>query len=84
MKKSCITFGNWNKRYLYIIGSFISVIIYKIITGYSYYEYKFLYTLGEDAKDISGHLYIHQCFYYFIIFIFSFLFHLYEERKEQK
>ena len=81
--KRCITFGNWNKNYLYIIGSSISIVIYKIISGYNYYEYKFTFTLGEDEEIITSHFYVHQGFYYFIIFVFSCLFHIYELKRDK-
>ena len=80
--KRCISFGNWNKNYLYIIGSSISIVVYKIITGYNYYDYKFAFTLGNDEQNITSHFYVHQGFYYFIIFIFSCLFHIYEVRRD--
>ena len=81
--KTCITFGNWNKNYLYIIGSSISIVVYKIITGYNYYDYKFTFTLGNDEQNITSHFYVHQGFYYFIIFVFSCLFYIYELKRDK-
>lgn len=81
--KRCISLGNWNKNYLFIIGSAIALVIYNIITGHTYYEYKFHPTYRNDEENISGHIYIHQCFYYFIIFVFAFLFYIYEEIRDK-
>ena len=81
--KRYITLGNWNKNYLFIIGSAISIIIYYIISGDTYYEYKFNPTYENDEKNIRDQFYIHQCFYYFIIFIFAFIFHIYEEKRDK-
>ena len=45
--KKCITFGNWNKSYLYIIASFVSLVLFKIFEGFGYYFYQV--QLSDDA-----------------------------------
>ena len=69
--KRYITFGNWNKNYLFIIAAIISIDISKIITGLNYLNYKLEIF---DVNEFSGHIYIHELFYYLIILICSTLF----------
>ena len=75
-----ITFGNWNKYYLYIIGTSISLIIYRLITGYSYIIYESNIFKNEEN---SGHFYIHEFEYYFMTFFCAFLFRLYERKRNE-
>lgn len=80
-----ITLGNWNKNYLFIIGTTIFLTTYNVINGYSYYSYNF--SLIGDIKEInqiSEHVFIHQFIFYFIIFISSFFFDIYEKKKYKK
>lgn len=75
-----ITFGNWNKNYLYILGTSISLIFYRIITGYSYYTYE---NRLFDDDEYSTHFYINEFEYYVITLICSSLFLLYEKKRNK-
>ena len=82
--KKFLTFGNWNKNYLYIIFSSICLTLFKIIVGYNYYSYKMKWVTGGDYEEIISHVYIQQFLYYFLIFISAILYHKYEQNKEKK
>ena len=77
--KRYITFGNWNKNYLFIIAAIISIDISKIITGLNYLNYKLEIF---DVNELSGHIYIHELFYYLLILICSSLFLIYEQKRD--
>ena len=74
-----ITFGNWNKNYIYIILSCFCAIAFDVTNGCGYY----FYTLQLSESEFSGHIYIHKLFYYFLLFICSFLFYLYERQRDK-
>ena len=75
-----ITFGNWNKNYLYIIGIVVSVNIYSLIAGFGYHTYLIAFFI---VPDHTGHTYIHKLFYYLLILIFSFIYFLYDMRRNK-
>ena len=75
--KKCITFGNWNKSYLYIIASFVSLVLFNVFEGFGYYFYQV--QLSDDA--FNEYIYIHKLFYYLLILICSSLYRLYEKKK---
>ena len=77
--KKCITFGNWNNNYLFILASVLSSIIGRIIKGYSYHTYNLKIF---DNNQFSGHMYIHRFIYYLLILICSSLFYLYEKKRD--
>ena len=77
--KKYITFGNWNKDYLYIIAACISYILFDVTNGCGYYYY----TLQLSDSKFSGHIYIHKLFNYSLILICSFLFYLYEKVRDK-
>ena len=79
--KKCITLGNWNKNYLYIIAIVISVNIYILISGGGYHTY--MIGLFIDGDHI-GHVYIHKLIYYLLILICSFLYSLYDKKRNSK
>lgn len=74
-----ITFGNWNKNYLYIIASCISAVAFDVINGYGYY----FYSLQLSDSRFNGHIYIHKLFYYLLILICATLFHFYENWRDK-
>ena len=79
--KKCITLGNWNKNYLYIIAIVISVNIYCLFTGYGYQTYIIGFFI---VKDHIGHNYIHKLYYYLLILICFLLYFLYEKKRNSK
>ena len=79
--KKCITLGNWNKNYLYIIAIVISVNIYILISGGGYHIYMIGLFIDEDH---IGHVYIHKLIYYLLILICSFLYSLYDKKRNNK
>ena len=78
--KKYITFGNWNKNYLFIIAAIISIDASKTITGLNYHNYKLALF---DNNEFVGHMYIHELFYYLLILICSSLFFLYEQKRDK-
>ena len=78
--KTCITFGNWNNNYFYILASVLCRVLYDIINGYGYPYY----SIQLSDKKFEGHIYIHQLFYYLLILICSFFFLLYEIKRDNK
>ena len=75
--KKYLTFGIWNKYYLYIIAMVISMNIHGLIAGNGYHSYFIGFFIVEDHV---GHSYIHKLFYYSLILIFSLLYLLYEKK----
>ena len=71
-----ITFGNWNKNYIYIIASIISNLIYDALGGLGY----LFYSINIGYDKFGAHTYIHRLFNYLLILIFSSLFLLYETK----
>ena len=79
--KKCISLGNWNKYYLYIISIVIFLNITNFITGIGYHTY----SLGLfDDNDHAVHTYIHKLFYYLFILIFTFLYFLFDKKRNSK
>ena len=78
--KKCISLGEWNKNYLYIIAEVISINVYCLCVGNGFYTYQ----IGI-FHDIGyfGHFYIHKLFYYLLILICSSLFLLYETKRDK-
>ena len=84
---SYLSFGNWNRNYIYIFLSSIFLNLYKVIVSYNYYSYEFsiLEILGsDDTKEVTGHLFIHQFLYYFIIFVFAIIHQIYKKKRYRK
>ena len=78
--KKYITFGNWNKSYLYIIVSVASMIVFSVIGGVDYY----LYRIPSIGKTFGEHIYIHNIDYYLLLLICSSLFRIYEKKRDKK
>ena len=79
--KKCITVGNLNKYYLYIIAIVVTWNIHALLFGLSYRTY----SLGFlSVADHGGHTYIHKLLYYLIILISSCLYYLYIKKNEDK
>ena len=78
--KKCISLGEWNKNYLYIIAEVISINVYCLCVGNGFYTYQ----IGI-FHDIGyfGHFYIHKLFFYLLILICSSLFLLYETKRDK-
>ena len=77
-----ISFGNWNKKYFIIIFTFISVIIYRLIVGFSFGNL-FSVCVIDDSK-FSGHYFIHYTFLYITILIISSIIHIISKCKNKK
>ena len=80
MAKPYITLGNWNKHYIYIILTVISMNIYCIISGFGYHTYQIGIFIDEEH---IGHLYIHKIIYYLLMLIGSFFYWLYEIKRDK-
>ena len=77
--KKCITFGSWNKYYLFIIAEAISINIYCLVVGNGYHTY----SIGLFTNDeYFGHLFIHKFFYFLLVLILALLFLLYENKRD--
>ena len=78
--KKYITFGNWNKSYLYIIASFASLVLFNVFEGFGYYFYG-VQLLSDPI--FNGHIYIHKLYYYLFIFICSSIYRLYKKIRNK-
>ena len=78
--KKFITFGNWNKSYFYIINSCISAVAFDILNGFGYNSF---YALQLSDSKFNVHIYIHKLSYYLLKLICSFLFYLYENKRDK-
>ena len=76
-----ITFGNWNKNYLFLLAEAVFFFIYSFISGFNYYTYEI--GLFPD-NNTGGHIYIHKFFYYLILLVSSAIFLLYKKKIDKK
>ena len=77
-----ISFGNWNKKYFIVIFTFISVIIYRLIVGFSFGNLSSDYIINNSK--FSGHYFIHYTFLYITILFISSIMHIISKYKNKK
>ena len=76
-----ISFGNWNKKYFVIIFEVISLILYHLLTGFSFSDVYFIRIVS--IGKFNGHYIIHYLFLYIIVFIISLIFYLVDKYKNK-
>ena len=69
-----ITLGNWNKKYLTIIFTFISLMLYHLLTGFDFAD-TYNIRIVEIGK-FKGHYFIHYFFLYITVLIMSSIFYI--------
>ena len=79
--KKYISFGNWNKKYFVIIFDVISLILYHLLTGFSFSDVYFIRIVS--IGKFNGHYIIHYLFLYIIVFIISLIFYLVDKCKNK-
>ena len=67
----CISFGDWNKKNIYIILSVLFLLITKYFLGYKFDEEDKLEIKFLDNGVFSEHYLIHQIFFYLFCIIIS-------------
>ena len=76
-----ISFGNWNKKYFAIIFEVISLILYHLLTGFSFSD---VYSIRiVSIGKFNGHYIIHYLFLYIIVFVISLIFYLVDKYKNK-
>ena len=76
-----ISFGNWNKKYFVIIFEVISLILYHLLTGFSFSDVYFIRIVS--IGKFNGHYIIHYLFLYIIVFVISLIFYLVDKYKNK-
>ena len=77
-----ISLGNWNKKYLTIIFTIISLILYRLLTGFDFAD-TYDMRIVEIGK-FKGHYFIHYSFLYITVLIISSLVYLINEKINKK